>query len=255
MSLPGVCGSRRAWPFVLALFAAFSAVSACGGRTSMLDLDAYAEGGRSALGGGGSAGKGGNANQGKGGASAVAASCKDYCSTFAKLCPEEQTEKTCRTSCDSELNEAGGRCRDLGLNAINCIRPQLQETGARCEYALEAAAAVCAPAIQAFENCKDRASPPDAPVPGPMPNPQPPKPLPPPQRSDCQGSGSASPTFCDQQWACEDGFVYAAFCENLNGAATCLCLQGGDVARQVGAGPFSASTCQLAAAICGFPVN
>jgi len=207
----------------------------CGGRTSVLD-DSYSDPGSSSLGGS-------KAGKPPGGATAtdrVAAGCKGYCRGYARVCPEQLTDQACNTNCKAELDR-DSRCLDLGLKFVSCIEPLFEKGEIGCEQAVGASSKGCEREREAFRACVEGSTAPGQPPP------------PPPPQLMCGGTGSGGLGFCQEQWACEDGVTYATDCKNVQGSANCLCIRDGDIAREVGAGTWSASACRRASKVCGFP--
>jgi hypothetical protein len=273
-----VHGGKVRWARLLALSSwggvlGLGGTAGCGGRTSMLDPEAYAfssggDGGGAAIGvagktmGGGSSiiGKGGAATSpGKGSASNVdpslsVAPCQRYCPSYGTQCAARLHGQDCFDACQGEVNGSGSACQALGINSLRCLTPFFTIGGGNCDVAVNNALASCGMVVDAFEKCKMGGKPAPA-MPAPVPTPAPmPMPAPPPvvDVTTCASMGGDGGSMsCKQAFQCPDGF-YETTCSlppQMAGLAVCTCFRPDGQVVNVSLQPHG-KPCWEAAAFC-----
>jgi hypothetical protein len=222
--------------------------AACGGRTSMLDADAYSSEGL-----GNTAGSGGN---GKVDPDAVdpkrsAAACESYCKGFRVKCAAELSGRDCNATCAEEVNGNGKQCQSLGIKALECLAPFFSSSSRACQEAQNDGAAACSAELTQFAPCAVQTN-------GPMPNPNPnpnPQPNPSPGRpglvSGCDAAVSSTPDACIRFYSCQDGPYLVECVSQLDGNFSCSCSFPSGVTQGAIYGPV-ADPCLTAATDCRF---
>ena len=203
----------------------------CGGRTSVLDIDAYgvagagvASGGSFSAGGrpsgaGGKAGTGATAgapNQ----PAPTATQCAQYCSGYATTCAQKLNGQNCQQLCAAEIDGFGVTCQALGLAAIQCLAPFFKAGNLSCDVATNNALAQCGATLANFKSCEtgNKSAPTPVPAPVPVPTPTPSDPL------TCPYMGGADANSCKYAFNCPDG-AYTTICQPTpdGTASSCTC--------------------------------
>lgn len=243
-------GGVRLAPAVACVIAAgMIAMMGCGGRTSMLDAEAYELGGS---GFGGSFTSGGKATGTAGTLLLPSAGrpsnpttdqCAQYCSGYAKTCAKDLKGQDCQQVCQTEIDGFGAKCQVLGITAIKCLTPFFQPGNGSCEAATSRGLAQCGSELADFKSCET-----GMPIPIPTPTPTPTDP------TTCPNMGGISPSSCDVVFACAQGTYRTSCSVSPNGiAAHCYCYH--DDTGWMGEVPTSDSSvaCYLAASHCPTP--
>jgi hypothetical protein len=197
------------------------AMMGCGGRTSMLDAEAYELGGS---GFGGSFTSGGKATGTAGTLLLPSAGrpgnptmdqCALYCNGYAKTCASELKGQDCQRVCQAEIDGFGAKCQVLGITAIECLTPFFQPGNGSCETATTRGLALCGDQLADFKSCET-----GTPTPNPNPNPTPT----PVDRTTCPNMGGISPGSCDVVFACLEGTYRTSCSVSPDGrGAHCFC--------------------------------
>jgi hypothetical protein len=255
------------WP--AGLFAV-SLAAACGGRTSMLDADAFLEpgennpsGGKGGSGNIPQGGKGGSINvptagtastplptagTGSGGTGStpltpIQKQCQAYCKGYANICPQKFSDTTeCIGTCENELGSTDAACQKKGITALRCLTPFFGSKNLSCDMAIGNGLAKCNNQVNAFKVCSGEIN-------EPTPTPDPPDPVP-----ICSSSGDVGPNYCKSTYTCVDGF-YTVSCfqsdANANANYDCTCYMPNGTSLPVSLGGFMAPPCNYAATLCG----
>jgi hypothetical protein len=216
----------------------------CGGRTSMLDADAY-----SSEGSGGFGNVAGSSNM-KLGPNGVdpqrsASACESYCKGFAVKCAAELSGRDCVTTCAQEVNGNGKECQSTGIKALECLAPFFSSSNRTCQAAQSDGTAACSAELGKFAQCT-------VPTNGPMPNPNPqPNPGGTGLVRGCDEVLSSTGDTCIRFYSCMDGPYLVECVSQLDGNFSCSCSFPSGVAQGAIYGPV-ADPCVTAATDCRF---
>lgn len=179
-----VSGGRFGWTWLgldtaLVGMASLVATAACGSRTSTLDPDVYASGGRGGsgststkpTGGAGKPTTGGGLIGTAGASTSPAVSppvtssgvnpalattpCERYCAGYGTQCKKRLEGKDCLTTCQGELNGSGPFCQSLGIDTLTCLTPFFSPNGGDCGGAVNRALTTCGDLVANFDDCKN----------------------------------------------------------------------------------------------------
>lgn len=216
----------------------------------MLDGDAYLEPGETS---GGST-SGGSANLPRAGAqnvptptggtgntpspSPILASCQKYCAAFMTKCPQQfEPGRDCVAACQAEVGNGTKDCQNAGLKALKCLTPYFAKQGLICDAAVAEGLSRCSEQLNTFNRCSGQ----DVPTPDPVPMPA------------CSSMGDAGDTYCKASYSCGTSF-YTTACSYGEAGWTCEC-SGPNGALQTPLGDGLPNVCNLAALLCGAPVQ
>ncbi|HVY27342.1 MAG TPA: hypothetical protein VHB79_12380 [Polyangiaceae bacterium] len=248
-----------------------SLAAACGGRTSMLDSDAFLEPGETnpegGTGGTGNTPQGGTATAGtinvpvpvagttnvplptagSGGTGTttptpIQTGCQNYCNGYATKCAEKfQNVQECINTCQNELGATDPTCQKKGIAALRCLTPFFGNKKLSCDMAIGNGLAKCNNQVKAFKVCSGE-------IDDPTPTPDPPDPGTP----ICGGFGDVGPNYCKSSYMCADGsYTVSCFLSNMSGNYDCTCYMPNGTSLPVSLGGFMTPPCNYAATLCG----
>jgi hypothetical protein len=160
--------------------------------------------------------------------------CESFCGPYSMACPGEAGSfEECTWSCLDDFGDAPRECRDLTLEALNCLGANFSPS-LGCDQALLVAVDACFDLVDQAQDCNEG---------GPEPQPQPP----------CSSSGSVMATSCTATLTCGEQYYFASCSYAGENQSSCECKDylGGGAGFSVEVSISSA--CDYALAFCGYP--
>jgi hypothetical protein len=182
----------------------------------------------------GAAGKGGVGGDGGGdGRGQIKAACETFCGPYSTACPMDAgTVSECTWSCMSDFGEGPRHCREITIDALNCLGTYF-DPSLGCDQALLTAVDACFDLVQEAQDCNE------------FEEPQPPPP-------PCGASGFVGEYECSTTLMCEDGSYYVDCYALGDNESECNCSDPYGGSGFVAEVPVSYA-CDYAIELCGYP--